>query len=59
MTYDGTHRPLAAYSQALTAAGLVIETIREPAKDRAGQPAAPFLDLLAVASVTAASSKLA
>ena len=37
--FSRTHRPLAAYSQALTAAGLVIETIREPAKDRAGQPA--------------------
>ena len=47
MTYEGTHRPLAAYSRALTTAGLVIETIREPAKDHAGQPTAPFLDLLA------------
>jgi SAM-dependent methyltransferase len=47
MTYEGTHRPLAAYSTALTAAGLVTETIREPAKDHAGQPAAPFVDLLA------------
>jgi SAM-dependent methyltransferase len=47
MTYEGTHRPLAAYSTALTAAGLVIETIREPAKDHAGQPTAPFFDLLA------------
>jgi hypothetical protein len=50
MTYEGTHRPLSAYGKALTAAGLVIETIREPARDHAGQPAAPFLDLLAVAS---------
>ena len=47
MTYEGTHRPLAAYSKALTTAGLVIETIREPAKDHAGQPTAPFLDLVA------------
>jgi SAM-dependent methyltransferase len=47
MTYEGTHRPLSAYSTALTAAGLVIETIREPAKANDGQPTAPFLDLLA------------
>jgi len=47
MTYEGTHRPLAAYTKALTAAGLVIETIREPANDHAGQLTAPFLDLLA------------
>ena len=39
-----------AYSNALTAAGLTIETIREPARDQAGQSAALFLDLLAVAS---------
>ena len=43
---EGT-RPLAAYSKALTAAGLVIETIREPTKDHAGRPTAPFFDLLA------------
>lgn len=47
MTYEGTHRPLTAYGKALTAAGFVIETIREPAKDHAGQLTAPFLDLLA------------
>ena len=35
MTYEGTHR-LTAYGKALTAAGFVIETIREPAKDNAG-----------------------
>jgi hypothetical protein len=50
MVYEGTHRPLIAYSNALTAAGLIIETIREPARDHAGQPAALFLDLLAIAS---------
>jgi SAM-dependent methyltransferase len=50
MTYEGTHRPLTAYSNALTAAGLVIETIREPARDHAGQSAKLFLHLLAVAS---------
>jgi hypothetical protein len=47
MTYEGTHRPLRAYSTALSVAGLVIETIREPAKDNAGKPTAPFFDLLA------------
>jgi SAM-dependent methyltransferase len=50
MTYEGTHRPLMAYTKALTAAGLTVETIREPARDQAGQSAALFLDLLAVAS---------
>jgi SAM-dependent methyltransferase len=50
MTYEGAHRPLSAYSNALAAAGLTIETIREPARDHAGQSAALFLDLLAVAS---------
>ena len=50
MTYEGTHRPLAAYGKAMTAAGLVIETICEPAKDHVGQSSAPFLDLLAVAT---------
>jgi SAM-dependent methyltransferase len=50
MTYEGTHRPLAAYIEALTAAGLVIETIREPARNDVGQSAKLFLHLLAVAS---------
>jgi SAM-dependent methyltransferase len=50
MTYEGTHRPLMAYTKALAAAGLTIETIGEPARDHAGQSAALFLDLLAVAS---------
>jgi SAM-dependent methyltransferase len=50
MTYEGTHRPLMAYSKALAAAGLTIETIREPARDHDGQSDALFLDLLAVAS---------
>jgi SAM-dependent methyltransferase len=49
MIYEGTHRPLMAYTKALTAAGLTIETVREPARDQAGQSAALFLDLLAVA----------
>jgi ubiquinone/menaquinone biosynthesis C-methylase UbiE len=50
MTYEGTHRPLTAYSMALTAAGLVIETIREPARDHVDRSAKLFLHLLAVAS---------
>jgi SAM-dependent methyltransferase len=49
MTYEGTHRPLTAYSTALAAAGLVIETIREPARDHAERSAKVFLHLLAVA----------
>jgi SAM-dependent methyltransferase len=31
LTFHSEHRPLAAYSQALEAAGLLIEAIREPA----------------------------
>jgi hypothetical protein len=30
MTFHSEHRPLEAYSQALEAAGLLIEAIREP-----------------------------
>jgi len=50
MTYEGTHRPLTAYSTALADAGLVIETIREPARDHSERSAKVFLHLLAVAS---------
>ena len=31
MTYEGTHRPLGAYFDALEAAGFVVEALREPA----------------------------
>jgi hypothetical protein len=47
MTYQGKHRPLTAYTTALAAAGLTIETIREPLKTSGGENAMPFLHLLA------------
>jgi SAM-dependent methyltransferase len=47
MTYHGRHRPLTAYTTALTAAGLAIETIREPLKTSSGKNTMPFLHLLA------------
>jgi SAM-dependent methyltransferase len=47
MTYQGRHRPLTAYTTALTAAGLAIETIREPLKSSNGKNTMPFLHLLA------------
>ena len=47
MTYHGRHRPLTAYTTALAAAGLAIETIREPLETGSGQSAMPFLHLLA------------
>lgn len=47
MTYHGRHRPLTAYTTALTAAGLAIEAIREPLKTRNGENTMPFLHLLA------------
>jgi SAM-dependent methyltransferase len=50
MTYEGTHRPLAAYCEALTTAGLEIKTIREPARDHVGRSGKMFLHLLAVAA---------
>lgn len=47
MTYQGRHRPLTAYTTALAAAGLVIETIGEPVKPEGDHPTMPFLHLLA------------
>jgi SAM-dependent methyltransferase len=47
MTYHGMHRPLTAYTTALTAAGLAIETIREPLMTGSGTNTMPFLHLLA------------
>lgn len=47
MTYHGRHRPLTAYTTALSAVGLAIETIREPLKINSGKNAMPFLHLLA------------
>ena len=47
MTYHGTHRPLTAYTAAMEAAGLAIETIREPLKTTGGKKTMPFLHLLA------------
>ena len=47
MTYHGRHRPLTAYTTALAAAGLAIETIREPLKTSSGKNTMPFLHLLA------------
>jgi ubiquinone/menaquinone biosynthesis C-methylase UbiE len=47
MTYYGRHRPLTAYTTALAAAGLTIETIREPLKTNSGKNTMPFLQLLA------------
>jgi ubiquinone/menaquinone biosynthesis C-methylase UbiE len=47
MTYQGRHRPLTAYTAALTAAGLTIETIREPLKTSNSTNTMPFLHLLA------------
>lgn len=47
MTYHGRHRPLTAYTAALTAAGLAIEVIREPLKTSSGKNTMPFLHLLA------------
>ena len=47
MTYHGRRRPLTSYTTALAAAGLAIETIREPLKTGSGQNAVPFLHLLA------------
>lgn len=47
MTYHGRHRPLTAYTTALAAAGLAIETICEPLKINSGKHAMPFLQLLA------------
>ena len=35
MTYEGTHRPLATYFEALEAAGFVVESLREPVAVRA------------------------
>jgi hypothetical protein len=47
MTYPGRHRPLTAYTTALTAAGLAIEAIREPLRTSNGTSTMPFLHLLA------------
>jgi SAM-dependent methyltransferase len=46
MTYEGTHRPLAAYFGALEAAGFVVEALREPVALRDdGSPDVNFLHL--------------
>jgi SAM-dependent methyltransferase len=54
MTYHGRHRPLTAYTTALAAAGLTIETIREPLKTSDGKNTMPFLHLLARPTATPA-----
>jgi SAM-dependent methyltransferase len=46
MTYEGTHRPLAAYFDALEAAGFVVESLREPVAVRGdGAPYVNFVHL--------------
>jgi hypothetical protein len=46
MTYEGTHRPLGAYFDALEAAGFVQEALREPVALRDdGSPYVNFLHL--------------
>jgi SAM-dependent methyltransferase len=46
MTYEGTHRPLGAYFDALEAAGFVVEALREPVAFRDdGSPYVNFLHL--------------
>lgn len=50
MTYHGRHRPLTAYTAALAAAGLAIETVHEPLKTSSGKNTMPFLHLLACPS---------
>jgi hypothetical protein len=46
MTYEGTHRPLSAYFDALEGAGLVVEALREPAALRDdGSPYVNFVHL--------------
>jgi hypothetical protein len=46
MTYEGTHRPLAAYFDALQAAGFVVESLREPVAVRGdGAPYVNFVHL--------------
>ena len=47
MIYQGKHRPITAYTAALTAAGLAIEAIREPLKASNRTNTMPFLHLLA------------
>ncbi|HKP99881.1 MAG TPA: methyltransferase domain-containing protein [Actinomycetes bacterium] len=44
MTYEGTHRPLGAYFDALEAAGFVVEAVREPVV--LGEDGAPHVDFL-------------
>jgi hypothetical protein len=38
MTFNGAHRPLQDYTEALAGAGFVIERLREPTSTAAGQP---------------------
>lgn len=46
MTYEGTHRPLAAYFDALEAAGFVVEALREPvALHEDGSPHVNFVHI--------------
>jgi SAM-dependent methyltransferase len=46
MTYEGTHRPLGAYFDALEAAGFVLDALREPVALRDdGSPSINFLHL--------------
>jgi hypothetical protein len=46
MTYEGTHRPLAAYFDALAAAGFVVEALREPvALHEDGSPQVDFVHI--------------
>jgi SAM-dependent methyltransferase len=44
MTYEGTHRPLGAYFDALERAGFVVEALREPIVLR--DDGSPFVDFL-------------
>jgi hypothetical protein len=48
MTYEGTHRPLATYFEALEAAGFVVESLREPVAVRSdGAPYVNFIHIRA------------
>jgi hypothetical protein len=46
MTYEGTHRPMGAFLDALEAAGFVVEALREPVAVRDdGSPYVNFLHI--------------
>ena len=44
MTYEGTHRPLAAYFEALETAGFLVEALREPVA--LGDDGSPYVNFL-------------